>query len=299
MRLLIFILLFPFIASSQVIMTARYTAKATTASCTYLIDCYSGSTMAYSLRKLSNSYAGNCIKIRRSSDNTEQDIGFVSDYVDTASMKTFVSSNSAYVVTFYDQSGNGYNATNATAANQPRIMNAGAIEYQNSKVTMYFDGSNDGLKASSVKLNTYTTLFSVVKTTTAKPMFFEHSPNVNTYDGFFFYGSDKSSWFFRRTGSHGAVGVNSWLGSNIAVTSLIYNGSGGAYYKNGSIQSNGSVSGYVLSNTTVTDEFNLFSRNGTSVFSDGYLSEFVLWSSDKSSDRAAIELNIKTYYSVY
>ncbi len=297
MRLLIFILLFPFVANSQVIMTARYTARAA-ASCTYFLDSFPTASMVYSLRKLSCTYSGSAIRVRRSSDNTEQDIGFVSDYVDTASMKTFVTSNSAYVVTFYDQSGNGYNATQSTAANQPRIMNAGAIEYQNSKVTMYFDGSNDGLVASSVPLNTYTTLFAVVKTTTGKPMFFEHSPNANHNDGFYFYGSNGQSWYFKRSGSgNDASGSGSWLGSNIAVASLIYNGSG-TYYKNGTSQSNGSVNGSSLSNTSTTKDFYIFYRGG-GVLSDGYLSEFVLWSSDKSSNRTAIEYNIKTYYSVY
>lgn len=285
-------------ASSQVIRANNY-YTARTATSSYLLDTYPSAAMAFSFRKLSSTYSGNCVRVRRSSDNTEQDIGFVSNYLDTASMKTFTSTNSAYVVKFYDQSGGSMDALNSTQANQPRIINAGAIEYQNSKVTLYFDGSNDALKVTSITLNTYTTLFSVLKTTTAKPMIFEHSPNVNLFDGFYFYGSSNNSWFFRRTGSHGGTGVATWIGSNIAVVSLLYTGSGTTFYKNGSSISNGSVMGSTLSNTTVTNEFNLFSRGGITAFSDGYLSEFVLWSSDKSSDRAAIELDIKNYYSVY
>ena len=297
MRLLIIILLFPFLADSQVIMTARYTA-APVSGCSYLLDSYSGASMAYSFRKLSCIYSGSCIRVRESGGNTEQDIGFVSDYLDTATMKTFVGSNSAYVVTIYDQSGNGYNATQSVSANQPRIVNAGAIEYQNSRVTMYFDGSNDGLKASTVPLNRYTTLFAVVKTTTGKPMFFEHSDNANSQDGFFMYGSSGSSWFFKRKATNYADGTGGWLGSNMAVASLIYNDSG-TYYKNGSSQPNVSVSGSAIPNTSATKDFYIFYRGIGGVFTDGYLSEFILWSSDKSSDRAAIELDIKTYYSVY
>lgn len=300
MRLLILLILLPFFSDAQIISASSpYRGRAVAASCTYFLDSFPSASMVYSLRKLSCNYSGNCIKIRRNSDNTEQDIGYVSNYVDTASMKTFVGANSAYVVTFYDQSGNGYNATQSTSANQPRIMNAGAIEYQNSKVTMYFDGSNDWFVSSSVPLNTYTTLFTVVKTTTGKPMFFEHSDNANAQDGFFFYGSNNSSWFFRRSASsHYANGTGSWLGSSMSVASLIYNGSG-TYYKNGSSQSNGSVTGSALSNTSTTKDFFIFSRGGGSVFSDGYLSEFVLWSSDKSSDRTNIETNIKNFYSLY
>ena len=44
-----------------------------------LLDSYSGAAAAYSLRKLRSSYTGNAIKVRRSSDNAEMNIGFNSD----------------------------------------------------------------------------------------------------------------------------------------------------------------------------------------------------------------------------
>jgi hypothetical protein len=43
--------------------------------------------------------------------------------------------------TWYDQSGNGRNATQTTAAKQPRIVNSGAIETQNGRPALFFDGS--------------------------------------------------------------------------------------------------------------------------------------------------------------
>jgi hypothetical protein len=43
---------------------------------TPLLDTYSGAAAAYSLRLLDSSYVGSAIRVRRSSDNTEQDIGF-------------------------------------------------------------------------------------------------------------------------------------------------------------------------------------------------------------------------------
>jgi hypothetical protein len=57
---------------------------------TPLLDNYPGATVAYSLRKLRTAYSGNAIKVRRSSDNLEQDIGFVGNDLDTASLLTFV-----------------------------------------------------------------------------------------------------------------------------------------------------------------------------------------------------------------
>ena len=40
-----------------------------------LLDTNPGASVAYSLRKLSSAYAGSAIRVRRSSDNTEQNIG--------------------------------------------------------------------------------------------------------------------------------------------------------------------------------------------------------------------------------
>jgi hypothetical protein len=45
----------------------------------YLLDTYSGAAVAYSLRKLSSTYNGSAIRVRRSSDNTEMNIGFNSE----------------------------------------------------------------------------------------------------------------------------------------------------------------------------------------------------------------------------
>ena len=95
-----------------------------------VLDLTSNAIAAYSLRKLSWDYSGNAIRVRRDNDDAEQDIGFAtnSDQLDTAGLLSFTGSNSAYVVTWYDQSGNGRHATNSDSAEQPRIVNSGAIE---------------------------------------------------------------------------------------------------------------------------------------------------------------------------
>ena len=88
-----------------------------------LLDTYSGAAAAYSLRRLITVYTGSLIRVRRSSDNTEQNIGFDSDgNLDTVALSAFVGSGSGFVTTWYDQSGNSRNVTQTTAANQPRIV---------------------------------------------------------------------------------------------------------------------------------------------------------------------------------
>jgi hypothetical protein len=48
-----------------------------------LLDMNYGATVAYSLRKLSSTYNGPLLTIRRDSDNTETDIGFYRYTLDT------------------------------------------------------------------------------------------------------------------------------------------------------------------------------------------------------------------------
>ena len=106
------------------------------AAYSYLLDTYSGSSAAYSLRKLSSTYSGNCIRVRRSSDNSEQNIGFVSNILDTASLLTFCGSGNGFVTTWYDQSGNANNATQTNATYQPNIVTSGSVNLLNSKPTI-------------------------------------------------------------------------------------------------------------------------------------------------------------------
>jgi hypothetical protein len=107
-----------------------------------LDDLTASPVAAYSVRKLDKDYTGYCMKVRRSSDNAEQDIGFSGNDLDTSSLATFCGSGSGFVVTWYDQSGNSRNATQSTSANQPRIFNSGTLETDGDtggKASLYFN----------------------------------------------------------------------------------------------------------------------------------------------------------------
>lgn len=106
------------------------------------LNVYSDALVVYSLKKLISTYSGYCIKVRRSSDNAELDIGFVDNNVDTLTLLTFVGASSAYIVTWYDQTINGINLTQSTAVNQPLIIASGVLPIVPSAV---FDGVDDYL----------------------------------------------------------------------------------------------------------------------------------------------------------
>ncbi len=148
-KLLLILILFSFVKSDAQSPMFKLAAKKSGGG-NDLLDTYPGASRAYSLRKLRNAYSGNCIKIRRSSDDAEQDIGFSSGVVDTASIISFVGANSAYVTTWYDQSTAAQNATQTTNANQPRIINSGTIDRVNGLPSLYFNGTFNFLVLANV-----------------------------------------------------------------------------------------------------------------------------------------------------
>jgi len=96
---------------------------------------------AFSTRLLLSTALSNpCIRVRRSSDNAQQDIGFAGRWLNVAALQSFIGAASGYLVTWYDQSGNGRHITNSTAATQPRIINAGTLDAApNTRPAVFFD----------------------------------------------------------------------------------------------------------------------------------------------------------------
>jgi hypothetical protein len=133
------------------------TSIGTCVSSTLLLDGLNSSA-AYSLRRLRTAYLGAAINVRRSSDGATQDIGFVNNELDTASLLAFVGTGNGFVTTWYDQSGNGRNATQATSGEQPQIVDSGAVITMSCRPALRFDG-NDILNTPSFMLgNTVVTV---------------------------------------------------------------------------------------------------------------------------------------------
>lgn len=108
-----------------------------------LLDTYPNAAAAYSVRKLRLQYTGSAIRVRRSSDNTEQDIGFdINGNLNTTALTSFCGSGNGFVTTWYDQSGNARNVTQSTAASQPQIVSSGSVITQNTKPCIEFDGND-------------------------------------------------------------------------------------------------------------------------------------------------------------
>ena len=96
----------------------------------------SGAHSAYALSKLRDAYSGSALRVRRSSDNAETDIGFdANGFLDTSTLQTFQGTAAfTYLVTWYDQSGNTNDITQTNAANQPFVAS-----YSGGTFSMYFE----------------------------------------------------------------------------------------------------------------------------------------------------------------
>ena len=80
-----------------------------------LLDQYGDATAAYSLRKLRNDYTGSAIRVRRSSDDAERDMGFYDNELDTIALLDWV--NTDYITAQWDFSVGG---TNLSTLNLPQ-----------------------------------------------------------------------------------------------------------------------------------------------------------------------------------
>jgi hypothetical protein len=98
-------------------------------------------TVAYSVRRISKTYHGFCMRVRRSTDNAQLDIGFdVNGDLDTTYMKNFIGTATGYVAIWYDQTNSGRHLNQPTISYQPRIINAGQLLKENGRPFVGFFG---------------------------------------------------------------------------------------------------------------------------------------------------------------
>lgn len=277
-------------------MSRQYTYYGSFQSAAYFTDLFGVPAAAYSLRKLSpNSvYSGAAIRVRRSSDNTEQDINFVSSSpnaeIDTVALLSFVGSGNGFVTTWYNQGSGASDAIQTTAANQPKIVNSGSLYLVNSKPSI-----QGGQAGSSIDLN----ITSITQATQSTFAVFEIL-TTNT--------SATSALSFMST-SDGNIAHG--LANNGAGTAPHVNFGTPLYYKNGTLLSsptrttiwnNFIINQQVLATTIGGGTANTTRRMQypvTSVRNNQFNQEILIYSVDKSLDKTAIETDINDYYNVF
>lgn len=246
-----------------------------------LLDLYPGAVGAWAFVLLRDAYGGACIRVRRSSDNAEMDIFFVGGFLDTVSLMDFVGAGSGYITIFYGQSLNKKNLTQTTAVNQPRIVNAGVLFLENGlpAIDGLYGGSFDipVLGAASTDLSTFTVQ--------------NYSGNLQ---GLFQIGTGEYAL------TQSGATTNAFQGSNIS--SSYINGSVWAPRQRGVL--------YTEMVTAALGQTILSAFGNQGAWFDGTsempainfpasLQFVVLYDSDQSANRTAIESNINSHYNIY
>jgi hypothetical protein len=266
-----------------------------------LLDTYSGAAAAYSLRKLRSAYAGSAIRVRRSSDNTEQDIGFdANDNLDTSALTTFCGANNGFVTTWYDQSGNSRDATQTTAFNQPQIVSSGSIILKNNKPTLNFNSSKELLQIAIKDLplssfSYYQVLENPASDSIAAGLCFQGGGAKDAMV-FYPYQSNVNRIYWRDIGSEN--GTTTPTGSAQTLYSFNYSktdtNSSYTLHRNTTL----SLSGTSASTSRGFDNFYIGSI-GASQYLNTNMQELILYPSNQSSNRTGIETKINNFYSIY
>lgn len=269
------------------------------------LDLYGSAAFAISFRLLDSTYVGNCIRVRRSSDNAETDIGFVDGYLDVVSLLSFVGAANAYIVTWYDQSGAGRNVSQATSGFQPQLVSLGTILTLNGKPAAQFNGTSSSLGSGSgatLVTGTGWTSLAVAMSNNAVSagcVLGQDQGNPARVAHYLrFAPSAVETIGFNGSGSGSPTtdaGVSyTFLAQNIIVSQLSSNNL--EVFLNNSL-TNGPTAH--VGQATIAPPFFVGTRNGSSTYLLGSIQEIIHYAFDNSANRAGVLSNMNSYYGVY
>jgi len=279
---------------------------------------------AYSVRQIKSDYTGYCMKVRRSSDDTELDIGFLNRALDTVSLLAFVGAGDGFVSTLYDQSGNGIDITIAEAL-QPQIVDAGTLVVGDTGLPAWMtDGVDDGFSATIAALVNapalsfffvYSSALAAAANTASCHLWHIGNNNVDTKI------LDRSSSSSLLTGEYLLFDVRKNGNANDRIGSSSYRLSADTLNLESTFilstgitaYQNGSAIDLDLTNLcNVTDNFTPAAENVSNIidfsclrvsgalalFTSLKYSEIILYVSDKSVNRATVETEQTLFFSI-
>ena len=252
-----------------------------------LLDTYPNASAAYSLRDLASASVGSAVvRVRRSSDNTEQD--FTATEITDGTLTTFTGANDGFVTILYDQSGNNINSTQTTAVNQPIIVDNGVLILINGLPSIKFADNNDNLLSNLSYAGSNLSVFSVYDNSLsgfADVMYLDS--NLNTPDGLFNYRKQEKFGFYRSNlFSFGDIPDGQSIGVNILTSTEAF------FYNYGGF-GGGIVGSSTASNAIQPCNFTSFriGRDNTWNFQ-----EMVVYPSNQTTNIDGIKDNVNNKY---
>ncbi len=287
----------------------------------FLLDEYPNAKVAYSMRKIKSDYAGACLRVRRSSDNTEQDIGFSGNELDTAALLSFVGANDGFVTVWYNQKIASDRANIPTAIYQPRIVSGGVVDTMgsNGKPAM-FAGPNAVMYAGNtstfkylhdgtIRSSTVTVMQTASSLSALKFLWLTGTSGGTSIQAQMYF----SGTSIRQQVKNGTANLNNSGATNSIVTSTDYlvwqtfdAGNPTASEKvRMSLNSDPDIANnngaFTPSTADSTLRLHLFNYRYPSVGygTNGYCQEMIFWEDDYTANKNDISNNINDYYGIY
>jgi len=274
----------------------------TVSSSSLLLDTLDAGTQvmgAYAPYKLRTAYAGSCIRVRRSSDNAEQDIGFDgSGNLDESALTTFVGSNTGSIARIYDQSGTGGYLVYVSGT-RAEITNSSGVIHKINSVPVF----------KHVAAGSYYEQTGVTIPSAAKCAIIMFARGVSLADNQRFagiYSGSGADWnaieHFMMARASGNLdcyrGSTSYSAGALAnatsyALAMVFDGAQGRAFVNGT----GGTAVNQTNNFTTPTAIRLGAAGGAAgeIF-DGYTGPFFVLSNIATGDRAALESHIQTKY---
>ena len=252
-----------------------------------LLDDYPGAAAAYSLRLLDSTYTGSAIRVRRESNNAEQDIGFDENGdLDTAALATFCSGTNGFVKVWYDQSGNGNDATQTVLGSQPKIYDSSTgVELLGGNSAIL--GNNGYLLMSSSILGSGDySVFGVCEYSQVDMLYGGNNPTIGlwTLNGNLYQRFDNSTDINHSDSLSNNDYILTYQNRNSGTCVVAYNG----------------ITGTSGSNTASFTINRLLSGFGSTAYNfQGKVQALIFYNSDQTSNRSGIETNINDFYSIF
>jgi hypothetical protein len=251
-----------------------------------LLDKFPGAAAAYSLRVLNTDYKGPVVQVRESANNAEAD--FTAIEVADGTLAAWVGAgNNGFVKTWYDQSGNGNNASQTTLLNQPQIVASGSVILENSKPAVSF--AKDFLATSSSITNAAAnTAFSVLKRTA----------NAAGEYGFTYNFAGNRNYNYESSATlniaSSTVYQSTTVLNNQILESILY-ASTSIYWRDGAqIKTNA----LTVSTSLASIYIGNFDNTASAYRYTGAIQELIYYLTDQSSNRTGIESDIASHYGI-
>ena len=253
---------------------------------------------SYSLRDI-GAMNGRVVRVRRDNDDEEED--FSANQVQSGALETFVgASNNGFVSIWYDQSGNGNNATQNSNGSQPKIVDGGVVVKSHNQPTISFGTTTDNFILST-PLGIYNNLNSVSFFILTQPIdSFSATQSILTLNPVF---DSRAFGINVQTGgtnfSYGGVLNNNPpithtpnLNENVLYSALT-EGSNFKAFADGSNILTRDIVNVQPTQSGIIGAFlpNIFRYGGT-------ISEIIVFDFGKANDRANIEENLANYYNI-